>query len=110
MQRIRGTGGERLRGMGFISQNAVDKILRKGRKMWVSGLVQPFGTFGGFAGVDVDGLLAVFTLHGATPLKLALALRDAFYARGVVAPPTTHDLAAVGPPGCLVTDPTGGTQ
>lgn len=76
----------------------------------VSGLVQPFGTFRSFAGVNVDGLFAVFALHGAAPLKLTLALGDAFYACGVITPPTTHDLAAVSPPGRLVTEPTGSTQ
>lgn len=60
--------------------------------------------------MNVDGLLAVFALHGAAPLKLTLTLGDAFYACGVVTPPTTHDLAAVGPPGRLVTDPTSSTQ
>lgn len=60
--------------------------------------------------MNVDSLLAVFTLNGATPLKLAFALGDAFYACGVVAPPTTHDLTSVRPSGCLVTDPTSSAQ
>lgn len=60
--------------------------------------------------MNVDSLLAVFALDGATPLKLTLTLGDAFHTRGVVAPSTTHDLAAVGPPGRLITDPTSSTQ
>lgn len=60
-----------------------------------SGLVQPFGAFRGLARVYVHGLLAVLTLHGAAPFKLALTLGDLLHSRGVVAPPAAHDLAAV---------------
>lgn len=61
-----------------------------------SGLVQPLGSFGGFARVYVHGLLTVLTLHGAAPFELALALGDLLDSGGVVAPPTAHDLTAVG--------------
>lgn len=60
--------------------------------------------------MNVDSFLTVFAFDGAAPLKLTLALGNAFYACGVVTPPTTHDLAAIGPPGRPVTDPTSSTQ
>ena len=59
------------------------------------GHVQSVGSLVGLAGVNVHRVLAVFALHGATPLELALALGDARDPHGVVAPPTAHDLAAV---------------
>lgn len=63
------------------------------------GGVQPIGPLVGLAGVNVHQVLAVAAFHGAAPLELALALGDAFDAHGVVAPPTAHDLAAVGASG-----------
>ena len=56
----------------------------------------------GLAGVNVHQVLAVAALHGAAPLELALALGDTFDAHGVVAPPTAHDLTALGASGGLV--------
>lgn len=61
-----------------------------------SGLVQPFGSFGGLARMYVYSFLAVLTLHSAAPFELALTLGDLFDSGGVVAPPAAHDLAAVG--------------
>lgn len=49
----------------------------------------------GLTGVNVHSVLTVLTLHGATPLELALALGDSLGAHCVVAPSATHDLAAV---------------
>lgn len=70
-----------------------------------SGLVQPFGSFGGLAGVYVHGLLAVLTLHSAAPFEFALALGDLLDPRGVVAPSAAHDLAAIRAARCLIADP-----
>ena len=75
-----------------------------------SGLVLPIGSLGGLAGVYVHGLFAVLTLHGAAPLELALTLGDALDSRGVVAPPTAHDLTAVSAARRLVADATGRPQ
>lgn len=75
-----------------------------------SGLVQPLGPFGGFARVYVHGLLAVLTLHGAAPFELAFALGDLLDSRGVVAPPTAHDLTAVCATGRLIADTASGAQ
>lgn len=61
-----------------------------------SGLVQPFGTFGGFASVYVHSFLTVLALHSTAPSELALTLGDLLDSRGVVAPPAAHDLTAVG--------------
>lgn len=69
-----------------------------------SGLVQPIGAFWGLARVHVHGLLAVLTLHGAAPFKLALTLGDLLNSRGVVTPAAAHDLAAVCAARCLVAD------
>lgn len=70
-----------------------------------SGLVQPFGSFWGLACVYVHGLLTVLTLHSTAPFEFALALGDLLDSRGVVAPPTAHDLAAVCTTWCLIADP-----
>lgn len=89
------------------------EVLRKGRgkgRARPSGLVHPFGTRGSLAGVDVHRLLAVLALHRAAPLELALALGDALHARGVVAPPTAHDLTAVRPARRLVAHSPGSAQ
>lgn len=59
------------------------------------GYVQPVGSLVGLAGVNVHQVLAVFALHSAAPLELALALGDTFDTHGVIAPPTAHDLTAV---------------
>lgn len=75
-----------------------------GGKAPSSGLVQPFGAFRCLARVYVHGLLAVLTLHGAAPFKLALTLGDLLDSGGVVAPPTAHDLAAVRASRRLVAD------
>lgn len=48
-----------------------------------------------FTGMNVHGFLAVHAFNGAAPLELALAFGHAFYAGGVVATPTAHDLTAV---------------
>lgn len=72
--------------------------------MFFSGLVQPFGTFRGLARVYVHRLLAVLTLHGTAPFKLALALGDLLHSCGVVAPPTAHYLAAIRAARRLVAD------
>lgn len=71
----------------------------------VLGDVQPVGSLVRFAGVNVHDFLAVAALHSTTPLELTLALPDAFDAHGVVAPPTAHDLAAIGASGGLVAHP-----
>lgn len=55
--------------------------------------------------MNVHNVLAVAALDSAAPLELALALGDSFDAHGVVAPPTAHDLAAVGASGGLVAHP-----
>lgn len=60
-----------------------------------SGLVQPFGSFGGLARVYVHSFLTVLTLHGTTPFEFALTLGDLLDSCGVVAPATAHDLATV---------------
>lgn len=60
-----------------------------------SGLVQPFSSFGGFARMYVHSFLTVLTFHGATPFELALALSYLLDSRGVVAPPTAHDLTTI---------------
>lgn len=60
----------------------------------------------GLTGVNVHSVLTVLTLHGATPLELALALGDSLGAHCVVAPSATHDLAAVRASGRLVADST----
>lgn len=69
------------------------------------GHVQPIGSLVRFAGVNVHDVLAVAALHCTTPLELTFALGDAFDAHGVVAPPTAHDLAAIGASGGLVAHP-----
>lgn len=66
------------------------------------GYVQPVRSLVGLASVNVHHVLAVFALHSAAPLELALALGDAFDSHGVVAPPTAHDLTAVCAPRRLV--------
>lgn len=78
--------------------------------MLSSGLVQPFGTFRGLARVYIHRLLAVLTLHGAAPFKLALTLGDLLHSGGVVAPPTAHYLAAVRAARRLVADAPGCAQ
>lgn len=55
--------------------------------------------------MDVHDVLAVAALDSTAPLELALALGDAFHSHGVVAPPTTHDLAAICASGGLVAHP-----
>lgn len=40
--------------------------------------------------------MAVSALDSAAPVELALALGGAFHTSSVIAPPTTHDLTAVG--------------
>ncbi len=60
-----------------------------------SGLVQPLGSFGGFARVYVHSFFTVLALHGAAPFELALAFGDLLDSRGVIAPPTAHDLTAI---------------
>lgn len=60
------------------------------------GYVQPIGTLVGLAGVNIHHVLAVVALHSAAPLELALTLSDTINAHGVVAPPTAHDLTAIG--------------
>lgn len=62
-----------------------------------SGLVQPLGPFGCFTRVHIHSVLALLAAHSAAPVELALALGDAGDARGVVAAPAAHHLAAVGP-------------
>lgn len=70
-----------------------------------SGLVQPLGPFGCFTGVHVHSVLALLAAHSAAPVELALALGDAGDARGVVAAPAAHHLAAVRAPGHLAAHP-----
>ena len=71
--------------MDFISQNAIVHRRSSGRGFdeapggQASGLVQPFSSFGGFAGVYVDRLFAILTFDRTAPLKLTLALCDAFH-------------------------------
>ena len=67
----------------------------RGQRGVSSGLFQPFSSFGGFARVYVHSFLTVLTLHGAAPFELALTLGDLLDSRGVVAPPTAHDLTAI---------------
>lgn len=50
----------------------------------------------GFACVDVHLFVAVSAVDSAAPLELALALGGAAHTGSVIAPPTTHDLTAVG--------------
>lgn len=66
-------------------------------RLWMLrlGYVQPVGSLVGLAGVNVHHVLAVFTLHSAAPLELALTLGDTFDTHSVIAPPTAHDLTAV---------------
>jgi len=59
------------------------------------GYVQPIGSLVRLAGVNVHNFLAVFALHSAAPLELALTLGDTLDAHGVVASSAAHDLAAV---------------
>lgn len=97
-QQRSGDRGEQSPGMDFISQNAMVHRRSSGGGS-SSGLVQPLGSFWSFAGVYVDRLLTVLTLHRTAPLELALALRDALDACRIVAPPTAHHLASVRPSG-----------
>lgn len=71
----------------------------------VLGYIQPIGSLVRFAGVNIHDVLAVAALHSTAPLELTLALGDAFDARGVVASPAAHDLAAIGASGGLVAHP-----
>lgn len=64
-----------------------------------SGQIEPIGFLMWFTGVYVHGFLAVHAFDSAAPLELALAFGQAFYAGGVVATPTAHDLTAVHSPG-----------
>lgn len=76
----------------------------RGQRVVSSGLVQPFGSFGGLACVYVHGLFTVLTLHSAAPSEFALALGDLLDSRGVVASSAAHDLAAVCATWCLIAD------
>lgn len=70
-----------------------------------SGLVQPLGPFGRFTRVHIHSVLTLLAAHSAAPVELALALGDAGDARGVVAAPAAHHLAAVCPAGHLAAHP-----
>lgn len=76
------------RGKGWV-------CIAGGRGGVSSGLVQPFGSFRGFARVYVHCLFTVLTLHGTAPFEFALALGNLLDSRGVVASSTAHDLTAI---------------
>lgn len=63
------------------------------------------GLRAGLADVNVRHIFAHSALHGAAPLKLAVAAGDAFDTHGVVASSAAHDLAAVHASGELVALP-----